>query len=120
MPVEADVFFGQPRLCVKGVDLPGHGAKEWHGQPEAELRILPMQVDPQMPFIDHFDAFQGITAQIQPTRSGGVCIQFGGKPCPQLAQADDVIRHHFGNGRMNPRMRQPLDLIGVVGGRDRA
>ena len=117
IPVKRDILFRQPRLSVKTFCLPRDRREKRHRQPVHELRVLTLNLDAVRVSIHHLRTFQRIAVQIQitvlallPSLRPGCRLQGRGI----FFETDNVIRHQTKNRRMQPGVRQPLDLEYIV------
>ncbi|EXI75171.1 MAG: hypothetical protein AW07_01408 [Candidatus Accumulibacter sp. SK-11] len=115
IPVERQVLLRHSRLVVETVDLARHRRKERHRQPVHELRIFAVQADAVGMAIDAADAGERKAVEVDPG-AGRQLLRLLLQRRPQLAQTDDALGHHAEDRRMQPRVRQPLDLVDVVVG----
>ncbi len=111
-PVQRQVALGHARLAEEAVGLRRHRPEERHRQPEQELRVGTLQRDAIRVAIDHLDTRQLEPGEIDPPR---VSLRLVGQPHLQLLQARQVFGHQLEDRRMQPRVRQALDLMHEIG-----
>ena len=118
IPIRRDVEGLEPGLREKGVGLPGAWGKKGHGEPELELGIFSVNMDPQRGGIDDLKPLHRIAAEVEPLGAIRALIPFFLEPRPKVLETHDLFPHQFGNGGVDFRVHQPLDLIGQIFGGD--
>src|SRR5215469_17100205 len=100
------------------VNLDRHRREKTHRQPIDELRVTTFDLDAEGITVQLVNSGEMVLRQIQPRvpvsprREG--CLggsQLGG----QVRKSDDMFAHQTKDRRIQPRRRQTLDLVYVVG-----
>ncbi len=123
IPVEREVSFRHAGLREEALGLLRYRREEGHGEPVPELRILALELDPVGITIDDLGAGERKLREIEigalAPRARELLVRLLERR-RKLLQSDDVLAHQTEHRRMQARVRQALDLINVVGGRQLA
>ena len=116
IPIQHQVFLPHARLRIKMFGLPRHRREKRHRQPIQKLRILALESDAIGIPVQHLGPGQRIAVEIEISRAifPPQALILSRQQFAVFLEPQNVIRHQTEDRRIEPRMREALDLVNVI------